>query len=168
MSSGFSLDELTSALHDAVIKASNIGEQAALANIQKEEHWIAARGKDGKPELDENGRAIYRPRMVTLRVPMYIDGKQVEKDLSVPISTLVSNRQLALDEIKIKLQVQLHGLEDNADVGCEHKKIRINTSSGGWLARKSGNIAELEVKFSGVDASEGSVRIDNQLIKLIP
>jgi len=53
-------------------------------------------------------------------------------------------------------------------VGCEHKKICINTSSGGWLARKAGNIAELEVKFSGVDASEGSLRIDNQLIKLIP
>ena len=168
MSGGFSLDELTSAVHDAVIKASEIGEHAALARIQGEDHWIAAVDADGKPIVDDNGRPVYKPRTITLRMPMWVDGKQVEKDLEVPISTLTTNRQLALDQIKIKMQVQLHGLDDLADVGASHRKIRVNTNTGGLFGRKSGNIAELELTFSGVEASEGSIRIDNQLIKLIP
>tara|TARA_R110002020_G_scaffold12800_2_gene46570 strand:+ start:51 stop:554 length:504 start_codon:yes stop_codon:yes gene_type:complete len=166
--SGFGLDELTAAVHDAVIKASEIGENAALANIQQEEHWEVLKGEDGKPLEDAHGHPIYTPRMVTLRLPTWVDGKQVTQDFEVPLSTLTTNRQLQLDEISIKLQVQLHGLDDLADVGREHRKIRINTNTGGFLARKSGSMAELELKFSGTDASEGSVRIDNQLIKLIP
>lgn len=165
---GFCLDELTTALHDAVLKASNIGEQAALANIQREEHWVAAEGDNGKPLEDKHGQPIYRPRMVTLRLPMWEDGECIEKDIEVPLSTLSTNRQLMLDKISVKMQVQLHGLDDLADLGCEHRKIRINTNTGGFLGRKSGNMAELEVIFSGADAAEGAVRIDNQLIKLIP
>ena len=166
--SGFCLDELTSALHDAVLKASNIGEQAALANIQKEEHWIIARDDDGNPITDAQNCPVYKPRMVTLRMPMWEDGKAVERDIEVPLSTLTTNRQLMLDKIAVKMKVQLHGLDDLADVGNEHRKIRVNTNTGGFLGMKSGNMAELEITFSGADASEGAVRIDNQLIKLIP
>ena len=166
--SGFGLDELTTALHDAVLKSANIGEQAALANIQKEEHWVAATDDNGNPILDKDGRPIYRPRMVTLRMPMWEEGKQVEKDIEVPISTLTTNRQLTLDKISVKMQVQLHGLDDQVDLGCEHRKIRVNTNTGGFFANKSGNMAQLEITFSGADAAEGAVRIDNQLVKLIP
>jgi len=166
--SGFGLDELTSALHDAVIKASNIGEQAALASIQKEEQWVAVLNDDGTPLEDEHGNAVYKPRMVTLRMPFWEEGKKIERDVEVPLSTLTTNSQLMLDKISVKMKVQLHGLDDLADLGCEHRKIRINTNTGGFLGRKSGNMAELELVFSGTDAAEGAVRIDNQLIKLIP
>lgn len=168
MSGGFSLDELTTALHDAVIKASNIGEQAALSAIQKEEQWVVVLNDDGTPAEDDHGNAIYRPRMVTLRLPFWEEGKKIERDVEVPLSTLTTNSQLMLDKISVKMKVQLHGLDDLADLGCEHRKIRINTNTGGFLGRKSGNMAELELVFSGNDAAEGAVRIDNQLIKLIP
>ena len=166
--SGFGLDELTAAIHDAVVKASEIGEKATLADIQQEEHWVAVKDENGRPVEDAHGFPIYEPRMVTLRLPMWVEGRQVTQDFEVPISTLTTNRQLQLDEITVKMQVQLHGLDELADVGREHKKIRVNTNTGGFLARKSGSMAELELKFSGTDASEGSVRIDNQLVKLIP
>ena len=59
--SGFGLDELTAAVHDAVIKASEIGEHAALANIQQEEHWKVLKGEDGKP-LKTSGNRIVAKR----------------------------------------------------------------------------------------------------------
>jgi len=168
LANGFSLDELTSAVHDAVINASEIGEHAALARIQQEDHWIAVLGEDGNQVLDKDGNPVYKPRMVTLRMPTWVDGKLVEQEYQVPVSTLTSNRQLYLEKLKLKMSVHLDGLEQLAEVGEVRRKLRVTTNSGGFFGRKSGNIAELEITFSGQDASEGAVRIDNQLIKLIP
>jgi hypothetical protein len=156
------------AIHDAILKAADIGEHSVLSRIHGEEHWVAQKNEDGSPCLDAHGQAVYRPRMVTLRLPYWVDGKQLDRDTEVPISTLVSNRQLVMDELKIRMKVELDGLDDthcHTD-GCS--KIRIRTSSSSCFSKKSGNIAELELTFRGAEASEGSVRIDNELIKMLP
>ena len=68
-----------------------------------------------------------------------------------------------------KLDVELEGMEDGADVGCHHRKLRINPAVGGngWFAKKR-NTAKISITFKGQEPPEGYARIDNQLIKLLP
>jgi len=165
----FGLNELVEAVHGAVLSAADIGEQQAFARIKEEHHWIPAEDDKGKAVLDKNGYPIYKPKMVTLRVPTWVDGKQVDTDLEVPLATLTTNRQLFLKELKLKMAVRLDGLDDS-EIDAEGyllapRTVRVNTGSG-W--NRSGNLAELEITFSGEEASEGDLKINQQLVKLLP
>tara|TARA_Y100001970_G_C14170257_1_gene823734 strand:- start:1202 stop:1708 length:507 start_codon:yes stop_codon:yes gene_type:complete len=165
----FGLNELVEAVHGAVLSAADIGEQQAFARIKEEHHWTPAKDDDGEAILDKNGYPVYRPKMITLRVPTWVDGKQVHTDIEVPLATLTTNRQLFLKELKLKMGVRLDGLDD-AEVDKEGyllapRTVRVNTGSG-WS--RSGNLAELEITFSGEEASEGDLKINQQLVKLLP
>ena len=159
----FSLDEFVGAIQEAVVKSTDIAEQHELNHIREEEYWIDTGDKtsDGSP--------IYKPRMVTLRLPMWEDGKQTEKDVPVPMQTLVTGQSLMIEALTVEMDVELQGMEDGADVGCTHRKLKINPTVGGngWFAKKR-NTAKISITFKGQEPPEGYARIDNQLIKLLP
>jgi len=159
----FSLDEFVGAIQEAVVKSTDIAEQHELDNIRKEEYWIAT------DEKAEDGTPIYKPRMVTVRLPVWVDGKQSEQDIQVPMQTLVTGQSLAIEQMTVEMDIELQGMEDGADIGCVHRKLKINPSIGGngWFAKKR-NTAKISITFRGQEPPEGYARIDNQLIKLLP
>lgn len=159
----FSFDEFVEAIQTAVVKSSDIAEQHELNHIQQQEYWIDT------GEKAEDGTPIYKPRMVTVRLPVWKDGKQTDHDIQIPMQTLVTGQSLAIEELTIAMDVELQGMEEGADVGCTHRKLRINPSVGGngWFARKR-NTAKISITFKGQEPPEGYARIDNQLIKLLP
>ena len=159
----FSLDEFVGAIQEAVVKPTDIAEQHELNHIREEEYWVDT------GEKAPDGTSIYKPRMVTVRLPMWEDGKQTEKDIQVPMQTLVTGQSLAIEALTVEMDVELQGMEDGADVGCTHRKLKINPTVGGngWFAKKR-NTAKISITFKGQEPPEGYARIDNQLIKLLP
>lgn len=159
----FSLDDFVGAIHTAVIKSTDIAETHELDHIRKQEYWIDTGDKDA------DGGSIYKPRMVTVRLPIWEDGVQAEHDIQVPMQTLVTGQSLAIESLTVEMDVELQGMEEGADVGCTHRKLKINPSIGGngWFAKKR-NTAKISITFKGQDPPEGYARIDNQLIKLLP
>ena len=139
----FSLDDFVEAIHAAVIKSTDIAETHELNHIQQQEYWIDT------GEKAEDGTPIYKPRMVTVR--------------------LVTGQSLAIEALTVEMDVELQGMEEGADIGCTHRKLKINPSLGGngWFAKKR-NTAKISITFKGQDPPEGYARIDNQLIKLLP
>lgn len=159
-----SLDDLVSAIQKAVLGATDIAERHELDSLQREEFWYQEHDKKGKPITADDGTPIYLPRMVTLRIPVPENGEIVEKDVRVPMQTLVTGQSLQLDKLTVEMDVEMHGL-DTEDEGA---KLMCNTSAGGGLLRSKTNTAKLTICFSGNAPPEGYARIDNQLIKLLP
>lgn len=159
----FSLDEFVSAIQEAVLKSTDIAETHELQHIQQEEYWIDT------GEKDSDGGPIYKPRMVTVRLPIWVDGKQHQRDVQVPMQTLVTGQSLAVEALTVEMDVELQGMDDEANVGTTHRKLKINPAIGGngWFAKKR-NTAKISITFKGQEPPEGYARIDNQLIKLLP
>jgi hypothetical protein len=76
------------------------------------------------------------------------------KDIEVPLFTLVPHNTLKIESCEVDLQVNLDHDGDKA-VGCLGK------------LRKS-KMANVKIKFSSTDQAEGMARIGDNLIKLIP
>lgn len=161
--SAFSLDEFVEALNNAVVRATDIAETHELKSIQDQEYWIDTGDKD------DDGNPVYRPKMVTLRVPAWEGQKMVERDIQVPMQTLVTGQSLSIEKLTVQMDVELQGMEDDAEIGCAHRKLRINPNSGGkgWFSGKR-NTAKISITFTGQEPPEAYARIDNQLIKLLP
>ncbi len=159
----FSLDEFVSAIQEAVVKSTDIAEQHELNHITQQEYWVDTGDKDA------DGQPVYRPRMVTVRLPMWIDGKQLDRDVQVPMQTLVTGQSLMIDKLTVEMDIELEGMDDDCDIGHTHRKLKINPSVGGngWFAKKR-NTAKISITFKGQEPPEGYARIDNQLIKLLP
>ena len=158
-------DSLVGAVHTAVLQATDIAESHELEGIRRAQYWYQEVKKDGSPVLDGEGNPVYRPRMVTMRIPTWDEGKLVEKDVKVPMQCLTTGQSLRIDELSVEMEVELQGLDeiDGSDSSC----LMVNTNTGGSLLKKS-NKAKLTITFTGQDPPEGYARIDNQLIKLLP
>ena len=159
----FALDEFVGAIQEAVIKSTDIAEQHELNHIQQEEYWIDT------GEKTSDGSPIYKPRMVTVRLPVWEEGKQIERDIQIPMQTLVTGQSLAIEALTVEMDIELQGMQDGADIGCTHRKLKINPSVGGnGVFAKKRNTAKISITFKGQEPPEGYARIDNQLIKLLP
>ena len=157
-------DNLVESVHKAVLSATDLAEKHELSSLEKEEFWYWVTDNKGTPLTDDNGNPIYKPRMVTLRMPTWDDGKLVDKDIQVPIQSLTTGQSLRIGELTVEMEVELQGLDDS---NPENRSLMIGTSIGGGLLRKKSNTARVSVTFTGQDPPEGYARIDNQLIKLL-
>ena len=162
-----SFDTLVNAIHTAVLKATDIAETHELESIQKEEYWYREVGKDGTPVTDADGNDVYRPKMVTMRLPAWEEGKLVDQDVQIPVQCLTTGQSLKIDKISVEMEVELQGLDDSKAEDADACRLMVSTNAGGSLLRKS-NKAKVCVTFTGQDPPEGYARIDNQLIKLLP
>ena len=157
-------DSLVGAIHSAVLQATDIAESHELERIQQQGYWYKEVGKDGSPVVDGEGNPVYRPRMITMRLPVWEDGVLKEKDVPVPMQSMTTGQSLRISELTVDMEVELQGLDDaDGEDGC----LMVSTNVGGNLLKKS-NKARVSVTFTGQDPPEGYARIDNQLIKLLP
>ena len=153
-------DALVNAVHTAVLQATDIAEAHELDGIRREEYWY----KD-PVAVEENGQPIYRPKMMTMRLPFWEEGVLKEKDVQVPMQSLVTGQSLRIDNLTVEMEVEIQGLDEEKTDG--NSCLMVSTNAGGGLLKKS-NKAKVSVTFTGQDPPEGYARIDNQLIKLLP
>ena len=158
-----SLDDLVKSIQSAVLAATDIAERHELDALSREEFWERQLDDKGEPVL-QDGRQVYAPKMVVLRVPSWVDGKLVDKDVTVPLQTLATGQSLRVSELTVKMAVDIQGMREE---GGEHDLI-VRPSRGGSWFKPSHNAAKLEIKFKGSDPPEGYARIDDQLVKLLP
>ena len=110
-----------------------------------------------------------KPKFITIKMP---DNNGEYQDVKVPTMTLAPIFSTRLKEMEIEFRVKI--------TGCGKKKSRTgegifkNKDKGAVCIDmsnsvfKSGQYAKCKVKYDTVDAPEGVVRINNNLIKLIP
>jgi hypothetical protein len=158
-----SLDDLVKSIQSAVLAATDIAERHELDALQREEFWERQLDDDGNPVV-QDGKNVYVPRMAVMRVPVWDGGKLINKDIPVPLQTLTTGQSLRVDELTVRMSVQVQGLLDSGD---KHD-LMIRPAQGGSWFRKTPNTAKLEIKFKGSDPPEGYARLDDQLIKLLP
>tara|TARA_R110002020_G_scaffold56379_2_gene155980 strand:+ start:37 stop:504 length:468 start_codon:yes stop_codon:yes gene_type:complete len=151
-----SLDDIVHSIQSAVLAATDIAERHELDSVMQEEFWTKT--------TDEDGHEIYEPKMVTMEIPMWEDGKMVKRKVPVPLQSLTTGQSLRVDRLEVEMSVEISGLESNNKKGKLMVRPRSNTS---WFKKES-NTAKLKLVFKGSEPPEGYARIDDQLIKLLP
>ena len=159
------LDDMVQAIQAAVLSATDIAERHELDSLRNEEFWFKAVNKDGTDMKDDAGNDVYLPRMVTLRVPVWKDGKLEDRDVPVPMQTLCTGQSLRVDTLEVEMEVEVCGLDGKDKQGGLMVRP---ASEGGSLFQKRRNTAKLKLVFKGSAPPEGYARIDDQLIKLLP
>lgn len=159
-----SLDDIVHSIQSAVLTATDIAERHELDSIMNQEFWELKVDDKGDPIKDGDGREIYTPRMVTMQVPVWKEGKLVNTDIPVPLQSLTTGQSLSVDRLEVEMSVEISGLEPGETKG----KLMIRPGGrSSWFNKKS-NTAKLKLVFKGSEPPEGYARIDDQLIKLLP
>jgi len=159
-----SLDDIVHSIQSAVLAATDIAERHELDSIMKQEFWELKVGEDGESVKDDNGRDVYTPRMVTMRIPTWDNGKLVDTDVPVPMQSLTTGQSLTVDRLEVEMSVEISGLEEGKTKG----KLMIRPGGNSSWFNKQSNTAKLKLVFKGSAPPEGYARIDDQLIKLLP
>tara|TARA_R110000868_G_scaffold39784_1_gene138229 strand:- start:2126 stop:2617 length:492 start_codon:yes stop_codon:yes gene_type:complete len=159
-----SLDDIVHSIQSAVLAATDIAERHELDSIMKQEFWELKVGEDGEPVKDDNGRDVYTPRMVTMRIPTWDNGKLVDTDVPVPMQSLTTGQSLTVDRLEVEMSVEISGLEEGKTKG----KLMIRPGGNSSWFNKQSNTAKLKLVFKGSAPPEGYARIDDQLVKLLP
>lgn len=159
-----SLDDIVHSIQSAVLAATDIAERHELDSIMKQEFWELKVDDKGDPVKDEAGRDVYSPRMVTMRVPTWQEGKLVDTDIPVPLQSLTTGQSLSVDRLEVEMSVEISGLESDKTKG----KLMIRPGGNSSWFNKQSNTAKLKLIFKGSEPPEGYARIDDQLIKLLP
>jgi hydroxylamine reductase (hybrid-cluster protein) len=159
-----SLEDIVHSIQSAVLAATDIAERHELDSLQKEEFWERQLDDKGEPVKDEEGREVYAPKMVTLRLPVWHEQKLIERDVPIPLQSLTTGQSLRVDTLEVEMSVKICGL--SGDGKGSNLMVR-PTGNVSWF-KKRNDIAKLKIVFKGSDPPEGYARIDDQLIKLLP
>tara|TARA_R110000868_G_C10393431_1_gene720586 strand:- start:19 stop:420 length:402 start_codon:yes stop_codon:yes gene_type:complete len=127
------LESVFSSLYDAVVSAQLAVEYQQLQTLTE-------------MYFDEQGNA----KTIALNLPNDAGNMSVQH---IPLLSLTRNDSLSIDEVQIKMNVELgHG-----ELGLLSRLNRRHD--------KRSSSAELTIKFKGTAAPEGLARIDDKLIK---
>ena len=141
------LDHLTKGLYDAVVQAQSLAENQHIEALSK---YI---NKDGTPKC----------------LKMVINGQ----DIQVPLATLAPHSSIKIKELTMEMKVRV------SNYGKRHSKLgggifkkgdagAISVDLGSSIFPRKNKYANLKITFEGTDPPEGVVRLNNNLIKLIP
>tara|TARA_Y100000034_G_scaffold99818_1_gene122825 strand:- start:361 stop:792 length:432 start_codon:yes stop_codon:yes gene_type:complete len=139
----FSLTGLFTALHAAVSEATKVARDNGITQVQEDFFYR------------ETEDAPYSPRTIALRLPTVIDGKPAEAIANVPLYALAHHQSLAIDQLVVSLDVELHALDE--------KEIMVASSAASTTTK-----VHIEMTFKGSDPPEGTMKINDKLAKAIP
>ncbi len=137
-----SLDKLVQAIYNSVTFAQRKVETEHLSRVMS-------------TYFDDDGNA----RTFKIQLPGN-DGKITTVD--IPLITLSNNSHLAIDEIEMKLAVNLSHFED--EINNENNKLCAKMTG----VRGQENLTKIKIKMKGKDTPEGIATINDQLIKILP
>ncbi len=141
---GQPFDDLLQAVYAAVKRAQSEMQQAAE---QKIAHYFPLDPQSGKPS----------PLMVQIPLPGP-NGVPVMRD--VPLFALVPHHDIMIDSVLLRMRLSL--LELVQEAGQASLLTSIETRGV-----EPDSLAEIEIRFRGVDAAQGIARINDALIKQI-
>ncbi|PCK07277.1 MAG: hypothetical protein COA42_15065 [Alteromonadaceae bacterium] len=120
--------------------------KTAMGKVQK-------RLQSGNGAEIESLTGTLSPKMVTVKYPCHTDNDVQFKEVHVPLITLVPIEHSQLDEVKLKMELGFHLVDDqvhvNFDVG---EKNRESSSDGG---NKRQAVAELEITMRPSEGPAG-------------
>ena len=137
-----SLDKLVQAIYNSVTFAQRKVETEHLKMVMS-------------TYFDDDGNAK------TFKVQLPGNGGEIST-VDIPQITLTNNSHLAIDEIEMKLAVNLSHFED--ELNNENNKLVAKMSG----KRGQDNLTKIRIKMKGKDTPEGIATINDQLIKLLP
>ena len=105
--------------------------------------------------FDDDGNAK------TFKVQLPGNGGEIST-VDIPQITLTNNSHLAIDEIEMKLAVNLSHFED--ELNNENNKLVAKMAG----TRGQNNLTKIKIKMKSKDTPEGTATINDQLIKLLP
>lgn len=165
--SNLSLQNLVEAIMSSLAEAQDQVERQTLDNINQ---W-----------LDDDGR----PKMITMKVPSLHpddvakreEGVVVDRDIEVPLLTLIQNNPIKIKRLLAKFDISLGGVdiqEDDSNKGDKPlfgsettKKVRkiLSTDlfSGGNAKKRE---ASMQIEFESGEPTEAYLKIQNELLKL--
>ena len=137
-----SLDKLVQAIYNSVTFAQRKVETEHLKMVMS-------------TYFDDDGNAK------TFKVQLPGNGGEIST-VDIPQITLTNNSHLAIDEIEMKLAVNLSHFED--EINNENNKLCAKISG----ARGHDNLTKIRIKMKSKDTPEGIATINDHLIKLLP
>ena len=137
-----SLDKLVQAIYNSVTFAQRKVETEHLKMVMS-------------TYFDDDGNAK------TFKVQLPGNGGEIST-VDIPQITLTNNSHLAIDEIEMKLAVNLSHFAD--EINNENHKLCAKMAG----ARGQNNLTKIRIKMKGKDTPEGIATINDQLIKLLP
>ena len=105
--------------------------------------------------FDDDGNAK------TFKVQLPGNGGEIST-VDIPQITLTNNSHLAIDEIEMKLAVNLSHFAD--EINNENNKLVAKMAG----TRGQNNLTKIRIKMKSKDTPEGIATINDQLIKLLP
>ena len=137
-----SLDKLVQAIYNSVTFAQRKVETEHLKMVMS-------------TYFDDDGNAK------TFKVQLPGNGGEITT-VDIPQITLTNNSHLAIDEIEMKLAVNLSHFED--ELNNENNKLVAKMAG----TRGQDNLTKIRIKMKSKDTPEGIATINDQLIKLLP
>ncbi len=137
-----SLDKLVQAIYNSVTFAQRKVETEHLKMVMS-------------TYFDDDGNAK------TFKVQLPGNGGEITT-VDIPQITLTNNSHLAIDEIEMKLAVNLSHFSD--EINNENNKLCAKMAG----ARGQDNLTKIRIKMKSKDTPEGIATINDQLIKLLP
>ena len=137
-----SLDKLVQAIYNSVTFAQRKVETEHLKMVMS-------------TYFDDDGNAK------TFKVQLPGNGGEIST-VDIPQITLANNSHLAIDEIEMKLAVNLSHFED--EINNENNKLCAKMTG----TRGQENLTKIRIKMKSRDTPEGIATINDQLIKILP
>jgi len=137
-----SLDKLVQAIYNSVAFAQRKVETEHLHRVMSTYFDDEGNAKTFKVQLPGNGGEI--------------------TTVDIPQITLANNSHLAIDEIEMKLAVNLSHFED--EINNENSKLVAKMTG----IRGQENLTKIRIKMKSKDTPEGIATINDQLIKILP
>lgn len=176
MASNLSLQDLVEAIMNAIAEAQNKIEEQTMENIAE---WF-----------DDEGR----PKMVHFKIPVMgphaealkAEGKEPEREILVPLITLMQNNPIKIKRLLTKFDISLGGVDmhqeqDEQQQSKYAKKYKDDTTApkkrkilstdlfSGANGKGSGTTqtASMEIEFESGEPTEAYLKMQNELLKLI-
>ena len=139
------IEELIQSLGTAIQEAHNAISDKSVSRFFTQHFESSQSGTDS---------IIYRPKMIEIAFPGESDGSS-SKVMYVPTAVLSSHKELALDEVKINLDIDISEQEDG----------EVNALVKG--SNNTDHTGTLEIVFKCTDEAEGLARIETHLNGMI-
>lgn len=138
------IEELIHTLGMAVQEAHDAISEKSVDRFFTQHFDSSQRGTDN---------AVYSPKMIEIALPSAAEGSS-SKVIYVPTAVLASHKELALNEVKI-----------NLDINISEEDCEVNTPIKG--TNSANHTGSLEIVFKCTDEAEGLARVETQLNGMI-
>ena len=148
------LDELLGGLHDAVVSAQRLVEKQHIDMVDL--------------YFDDE---TSQPLTMEMKIPSAHPDKDFE-NLSVPLLTMAPLSSIKIKELEMKFKVKLSEQLDTVSELAQSMKHEDEDANVGGVGIDMNNtnpdtMAEIKLTFTGEEAPEGVMRINDQLVKTI-